>query len=66
MPNMKVSLAQPKTWAEESHQIAVDTVYNVKENGRISDEYLLVADEVIKRRILLAGWRLAMWLNKLW
>jgi len=66
LPNMKVTLAQPKIWAQESHQIAVDTVYNVKENGRISDEYLLVADEVIKRRILLAGWRLAMWLNKLW
>ncbi len=66
IPNMKVDLAKPKIWAQESHQIAVDIVYNVKENGQISDEYLLVADQVIKRRILQGGWRLAMWLNKLW
>ena len=66
IPGMKIELAKPEIWAQESHQIAVDTVYAVKENGKISDEYLLVADEVIKRRILQGGWRLAMWLNKLW
>ncbi len=66
IPHMKVELAKPHIWAQESHQIAVNTVYKVKENGKISEAYLLQADEIIKRRILQGGWRLAMWLNKLW
>ncbi len=64
--NLKVDLAGPNIWAEESHKIAVDMVYNVPENGKISDAYLLEADKIIKKRVLQAGWRLAMWLNKLW
>ena len=61
-----VSLSQPEIWAQESHKIAINQVYQVKENSLISEQYLSMADEVIKSRISIAGWRLGMWLNKLW
>jgi hypothetical protein len=64
--NLQVELADPKTWAEESHQITINTVYNVGENAKVNDAYLKVADEIVKNRIIKAGWRLGMWLNKMW
>lgn len=62
----KISLAKPEIWAEQSHAIAVSQVYQVKENAAISPEYLEMADEIIEQQIETAGWRLGMWLNKLW
>ena len=62
----KFELATPAVWAQESHQITVHSVYRVKENGVVSGEYLSLADEIVRRRIQQGGWRLAMWLNKIW
>jgi hypothetical protein len=61
-----ISLAKPEIWAQESHAIAMTKAYQVKENSQINEQYLVMADKVIKERISVAGWRLGMWLNKLW
>ncbi len=65
-PDANLALAKPKIWAQESHKITVEKVYMVKENGKISDVYLQQSDKIIKQRIVMAGKRLALWLNKLW
>ncbi len=61
-----IKLGKPELWAQESHKIAINQVYQVKENTLIGEQYLAMADELIKSRISIAGWRLGLWLNKLW
>lgn len=61
-----VDVAAPVIWAQESHAITVNGVYDVNENQSVSDEYLVWADGVTRSQMAKAGWRLAMWLNKLW
>lgn len=55
----------PKTWAEESHKITTDFIYQAKENREVDVAYLDKADGIMKNQLGKAGWRLAMWLNKL-
>ena len=62
----ELPLYNPKTWAEESHQLVTGFVYQAKENREVSNEYLVKADELTRAQLSKAGWRLAMWLNKLW
>lgn len=59
-------ILKPAQWAEESHRLAMDVAYNTPEGKTVSESYLNTADKVTKERLTLAGWRLAMWLNKLW
>ncbi len=61
-----VSLNTPKAWAEESHAITVDFVYQAKENYPLSDVYLEQADIIMAKQLSRGAWRLAMWLNQLW
>ncbi len=61
-----VDVASPEIWAQESHHLAVNFTYQAKENVEVSEAYLEEADELAKKQILVAGWRLAMWLNRLW
>ncbi len=63
---MSVNVSNPVKWAEESHQITVNSVYLAPENTLLSDEYLLMADNIIEKQLHRASWRLAMWLNTLW
>lgn len=56
----------PERWAEESHKLALEVAYDVKEGKAVSAEYLQQADDVTRTRLALASWRLAMWLNRLW
>lgn len=61
-----VSVGTPEIWAEESHEITVKYVYQAKENKAVTEKYLAMADDLTQQQLAKAGWRLAMWLNKLW
>jgi len=56
----------PVQWAEESHRLAMSVAYAIDEGQSVTEDYLVKADAVSRERLALAGWRLAMWLNKLW
>lgn len=59
-------LAGPIVWAEESHKIAVQEVYQVAENSVVSEAYQTNGNKILEKQLINAGWRLAMVLNKLW
>lgn len=63
---ISVSAGSPAKWAEESHAIAVSSVYLVRENQALSEEYLAMADSLLEKQLSRAAWRLAMHLNTLW
>lgn len=54
----------PKDWANESEVLAKIVVYNLPEKGVPSKDYLDKGQAVAKRRIALAGYRLADLLNQ--
>ena len=56
----------PVTWAQDSHAIAVGSLYQVVEGEKMDAEYLAMADEITQQQLAHAGWRLGMWLNQLW
>lgn len=62
----KANLYGPEKWAEISHALVERTVYQTKENRAVSKVYLDMADDLTRRQLQLAAWRLAMWLNQLW
>jgi len=62
----KAEVLGPVTWAEESHKLAMEVAYNTPEGKPVSEAYLNEADKISQQQLALAGWRLAMWLNKLW
>jgi len=64
--NKSIELHSPKTWAEESHNLVLDMVYQAKENKALNDAYLMNVDSIMAQRLNEASWRLAMWLNRLW
>ncbi len=55
----------PDKWAQESHMLAANVVYNLPENSIPTDEYNTRARAVARQRIALAGYRLAEVLNQL-
>lgn len=63
---ISVDVSNPVAWAEESHAIAVNSVYLAPENKTLTDDYLLMADNITQTQLSRASWRLAMWLNTLW
>ncbi len=65
-PPVNPEVLTPEQWAEESHRLAMDVAYDVKEGKAVSEAYLTQGDKVTEQQLALAGWRLAMWLNKLW
>lgn len=60
----KIAIKQPNVWAEEGYQLAKDYAYKVSEDGTISDKYREKGQAIVKERIALAGYRLAMILNE--
>ena len=63
---ISVDVSNPVAWAEESHGIAVNSVYLAHENKPLTDDYLVMADNITQTQLSRASWRLAMWLNTLW
>ncbi len=59
----KLSTLSPKKWAEESHQLAIDVAYDIEPNTKPSAEYLEKTQEVCRKQVALAGYRLAETLN---
>ncbi|MFJ1267997.1 S1/P1 nuclease [Legionella lytica] len=55
--------ASPKVWAQESYNLAKNWVYSTTEKEEPSLEYQKKSQELIKQRIALAGYRLALLLN---
>jgi len=51
-------------WAKESWHIAKNQVYQIKPGSRPSGSYIHSGRKIIKKRLLLAGWRLAYLLNQ--
>lgn len=64
--NIQVPLYEPEIWAQESHGLVMAFVYRAQRNKVVTTDYLIKADAVSKQQLAKAGWRLAMWLNKLW
>ncbi len=65
VPEWRVS--DPARWAEESHELAVSAVYDgIEEGGEPSAEYAARAQEVVRRRLALAGYRLGALLEDLY
>lgn len=62
----KATLYGPEKWAEISHALVERSVYETEENRPVSKTYLEMADDLTRRQLQLASWRLAMWLNQLW
>lgn len=56
---------EPEQWEEESHQIAVNTAYNLTYGKKPSRAYQTEARAIVEQRIALAGCRLANLLNQL-
>lgn len=51
-------------WREESYQLGCTVVYQgIKPNEALSESYIAIGQEVAKKRITLAGYRLAQLLN---
>lgn len=60
----EASDAKPMDWALESWEIAKKDVYSTPENAEPSPKYLATSQIIAKRRIALAGYRLANLLNE--
>lgn len=63
---LKIELLSPEQWAQESHGIVMDFIYQAEENKQLSDGYLKQIDAIMKEQLTKGAWRLAMWLNRLW
>jgi S1/P1 Nuclease len=55
----------PVQWALEAHKLAVDVVYVLPEDLKLSDDYYRSARPVVDRQLALAGVRLARLLNEI-
>jgi S1/P1 Nuclease len=55
----------PKTWAQESYEIAVNKAYQLKAGQKPNKTYQHMVKNLTEQRIALAGCRLAAMLNKL-
>lgn len=55
----------PKQWAEESHQIAINQAYQLRAGQKPDKKYQYKVKRLTEQRIALAGCRLAALLNKL-
>jgi hypothetical protein len=55
----------PRVWANNSYQIAKNTAYHIKENTRPTAAYTQRAQHIVSRQIALAGYRLAIILNRI-
>jgi S1/P1 Nuclease len=55
----------PRKWAEDSLEVAKGYAYGISPNEEPSAEYIYQSQEQIKRRLALAGYRLAALLNDL-
>ncbi|MCA1816124.1 MAG: S1/P1 nuclease [Acidobacteria bacterium] len=64
LPEAKV--LDPQKWAEESNQLAREVAYALPENSQPSAAYEAKAQDVARRRIALAGYRLANLLNSIY
>jgi len=62
----KLVLGTPEKWAEESHGIVLDFVYQAKKKEELSESYLLQTDVIMENQLNKGSWRLAQWLNGLW
>lgn len=56
----------PDKWAQESHALALQYVYTTKENSTPTVAYRMQAQTVARRRIALAGYRLANMINAIY
>ena len=53
----------PFDWVDRGYQLAKDVAYQVQLNSEPNPQYVKMAQEIVKRRIALAGYRLANMLN---
>lgn len=61
----RLAESDPRAWARESRDIAVDFVYSTPEGQAPSREYLRKGDAISRKRLATAGYRLADVLNRL-
>jgi hypothetical protein len=61
-----VTTFNPDKWAQESHLLAANVVYNLPENTLPSEAYNTKARAVARERLALAGYRLAQVVNSIY
>jgi hypothetical protein len=59
----EVGVTSPEAWTEEGLKLCKDQVYNLKEGGKPDGAYLQAGQKLCRRRLALAGYRLADLLN---
>jgi hypothetical protein len=65
-PGENSAIRAPRAWAEESRTLAAATVYpGVTERAALAPDYIATARHVSQRRITLAGYRLASYIERL-
>jgi len=62
-PRLKIT--EPMQWAKESHRLGSNVYKNIKENTQPSAEYIVKNAPVAEEQVVLAGYRLAILLNKI-
>ncbi|MBA2656888.1 MAG: S1/P1 nuclease [Tatlockia sp.] len=55
----------PKVWAQESHQLAVNKAYGLTKGEKPDYQYQLMVKNISEQRLAIAGCRLAALLNKI-
>ncbi|MCX7120709.1 MAG: S1/P1 nuclease [Gammaproteobacteria bacterium] len=61
----RLGVMSPMQWAQESHQLAVTSVYQIQPNAVPTDAYIAQGQTVVREQVVLSGDRLAMVLNNL-
>lgn len=64
--NAEWQVLDPARWAQESYELARTAAYNLPENSMPTDAYAARARDVSRRRLALAGYRLAQLLNTIY
>ncbi len=62
---VKQLLFNPVSWAQQSHQMAVNFAYKTPENQRPNQQYLDKGRIIVMQQLALAGYRLARLLNSI-
>lgn len=64
--NAEWQVLDPARWAQESYELARTAAYNLPENSMPTNAYAERAQDVSRRRLALAGYRLAQLLNTIY
>ncbi len=59
----QASEQNPKRWTRDSYALAVKDAYSTPYNSKVSAHYIKMSQKIVRKQLVLAGYRLAYWLN---